>query len=123
MSLRTVAVILAFTAGAAVGAESRLAIRVSPVLSFAPANLMVRTVVAANQENRSIEVIAESDGFYRSSEIELDGDRAPRTTMFEFRSLPSGVYDVRAILKGPGGNRLASVERQVNVMEGGAADR
>jgi hypothetical protein len=123
MGLRAVAASLAFVAVAALGAESRVAIRVSPVLSFAPANLMVRTTVVANEENRSIEVIAESEGFFRSSEIELDGDRAPRTTMFEFRSLPSGVYDVRAILKGPGGNRLASAERRVNVMEGGVGDR
>ena len=123
MSLRSIPAILVFTAVAAFGAETRLTIRVSPLLSFAPANLMVRTVVAAHEENRSIEVIAESAGFYRSSEIELDGDRAPRTTMFEFRSLPSGVYEVRAILKGPGGNRLASADRRINIIEGGAADR
>jgi hypothetical protein len=114
---------LAFAVGAVLGAESRLAIRVTPVMSFAPANLMVRAVVTANEENRSIEVIAESDAFYRSSEIDLDGGRAPRTAMFEFRSLPSGVYDVRAILKGPGGSRLATAERQINIIESGITDR
>ena len=123
MSLRWIPAILTFSAVAALGAESRLAIRVSPLLSFAPANLMVRAVVAANEDNRSIEVVAESSGFYRSSEIELDGDRAPRTTMIEFRSLPSGIYDVRAVLKGPGGNRLAVAERQVNIIDTSSSER
>jgi hypothetical protein len=123
MTLRPLVASLAFTAVAALGAESRLTLGVTPVMSFAPANLKVRAVVSANEENRSIEVIAESAEFYRSGEIELDGDRAPRTTMVEFRSLPSGVYEIRAILKGPGGNRLAIAERQINIIESGIADR
>jgi hypothetical protein len=123
MSLRWTVASLAFTAVAALGAESRVAIRVSPELSFAPANLKVRTMVATSRENRSVEVIAESAQFYRSSEIELDGERAPRMQIVEFRSLPSGIYDVRAILKGPGGHRLAVAERQINIIESGITDR
>src|SRR5262249_12634924 len=79
----------------AVGADDPLALRVSPAVSFAPANLIVRATVEANADNRSMEVVAESADFYRSSAIELDGDRAPRTRMFEFRSLPPGVYEVK----------------------------
>lgn len=107
----------------ALGANERLAIRVSPSVAFAPANLVVRTTVEPDPQNRSIEIIAESPEFYRSSEMQLDGERAPRTTMFQFRSLPSGEYMVRAILKGQGGHELASVDRQVNVVEGSAVGR
>src|SRR5262245_10458074 len=84
-----------------VGAGERpgLSILVSPAVSFAPANLVVRATIAADSDNRAVEIVAESSDFYRSSEVQLDGDRAPRTTLFEFRSLPSGVYEVKAILR------------------------
>lgn len=101
------------------GASERLSMRVSPSVAFAPANLTVRTNVQANSENRTIEIIAESDEFYRSSETELDGDRAPRVTLLNFRSLPSGMYRVRAVLKGQGGREIAFVQSQVHVVESG----
>src|SRR5688500_16079454 len=107
MKLIVTAVAIAFlTAGSATSSE-RLAIRVSPSVAFAPANLVVRTQVTADRANRAIEVIAESPEFYRSSEMQLDGDRSPRTSIFEFRSLPVGSYVVRAVLKGTGGDELA----------------
>jgi hypothetical protein len=102
------------------GTRERLALKVSPAVSFAPANLIVRTTIEADQQNRAVEIIAESDGFYRSSEIQLDGDNAPRTTMFEFRSLPQGMYEVKAILYGSTGEPRAQVRQQVNVIASGA---
>ena len=61
-----------------------------------------------------------SKDFYRSSQIELNGDEAPRTTMFEFRSLPPGTYEVRAVLYGVSGDARAEVRQQVNVIASGA---
>ena len=115
-------VVLALTAGS-LGANERISMRVSPTVSFAPANLSVQTTVAADNSNRAIEIVAESPEFYRSSEMPLDGDRAPRTTRFEFKSLPGGNYDVRAVLKGVGGEELASVLSHVNVVETGTSSR
>jgi hypothetical protein len=107
----------------AVGADDRLSMRVSPAVAFAPANLNVHATIEADSGNRSIEIIAESPEFYRSSEIQLDGESAPRTTLFQFRSLPTGEYSVRGVLKGQGGRELASVERKVNIVESGASLR
>ena len=101
------------------GAGERLTLRVSPAVSFAPANLVVRATIQAAAENRAVEVVAESSEFYRSSEIELDGENAPRTNLFEFRSLPSGTYEVRVTLRGGDGRSLANVRQQVNVIEAG----
>jgi hypothetical protein len=101
------------------GAREPLAVRVSPAVSFAPANLIVRATVEADAGNRSIEIIAESPEFYRSSEIQLDGDNAPRTNSFEFRSLPSGTYEVKAILYGADGRPRAQARQQVNVIASG----
>lgn len=86
-------------------AGERLTLHVSPAVSFAPANLTVRTTVTTDPDNRAIEIVAESLDFYRSSEIPLDGDRAPRTFVLEFRSLPGGMYRVTAVLIGASGER------------------
>jgi hypothetical protein len=106
-------------AAAPVGAGVPLSVRVSPSVAFAPANLVVRTTVEADAHNRAISIEAESGEFYRSSEMQLDGDKAPRTETFEFRSLPSGVYEVKASLIGPDGKLRATARSEVNVISNG----
>jgi len=101
------------------GAGEKLTMRVSPEVSFAPAHLIVRTMIDSDKANRAIEIIAESSDFYRSSVIELDGDRAPRTSEVEFRSLPGGQYDVSATLIDASGEPRAYERRQVQVLAGG----
>jgi hypothetical protein len=113
-----VAAALLVMIGRPLGAGERIVVRVSPSVAFEPANLVVRTTVESNDENRSIEIIAESLEFYRSSEIPLDGARAPRTTLIEFRDLPSGFYYVRAVLRGSTGREIASAHDKINVIEG-----
>jgi hypothetical protein len=49
-------------------------------------------------DNRTLRVEADSGSFYRSSEVQLDGDKAPILTEFRLNSLPSGAYTVRATL-------------------------
>jgi hypothetical protein len=115
------AVVVVLILAVPIGAADRLAMRVSPAVAFAPANLVVKTMVEANKENRSIEISAESDEFYRSSEIQLDGDKAPRTTLFRFPSLPGGSYVVRAVLRGAGGHTIAYSETNMNVVAGGSS--
>jgi hypothetical protein len=105
------------------GAGERITMKVSPAISFAPANLVVRAMIEANAENRAVEIIAESQDFYRSSQIQLEGEKAPRTNTFEFRSLPPGTYEVRANLLGADGQQRAAVRQQINVIASGAGDR
>jgi hypothetical protein len=97
---------------------NRLNMRVTPTVAFAPADLTVRATVEASASNRAIEIIAESEDFYRSSEMPLDGDRAPRTTRFEFHGLPGGSYTVRAVLKGANDEELALAHQDINVVAG-----
>src|SRR6266542_2885757 len=105
------------------GASAKLIIQVSPAMAFAPANLRVRTMIEADVENRSVEVVAESEDFYRSSEVHLDGDRAPRTSVFEFRSLPPGAYDVTVKLLNASGRTRAFARSRISVMPSGSGDR
>src|SRR5262249_20185377 len=93
-----IGVLLVSSAPFHTGAKEKLTLRVSPAVAFAPANLVVRTTIEADPDNRAVQIRAESDDFYRSSEMQLNGDSAPRTTMFEFRSLPPGTYEVTAAL-------------------------
>jgi hypothetical protein len=99
-----------------VNATDRLAIVVSPHQSFAPASLVVRVHVAPDVANRALEVVAESDDYFRSSRVQLDGDGAPATSMLEFRSLPSGNYEVRVILIDSTGRQRASAREHVIVI-------
>jgi hypothetical protein len=77
-------------------------------------------MIEANAKNRAVAIVADSMDFYRSSVIQLDGEHAPRTTTFEFRSLPPGMYEVTATLIGADGSALATVRQQMNVIPGGA---
>jgi hypothetical protein len=109
------ALLVLCTAPLGAGTSERLTMRVSPTVSFAPAYLVVQTRVESDARNRSIEVIAESGDFYRSSEIPLDGDKAPRSLRFELRGLPGGSYTVAAVLKGSH-EVLALARQDINVV-------
>ena len=120
MKARCLVVAMVLTAIPVARAKEPLSIRVSPAFSFAPANIVIRTSVEPDAENRSIEVIADSAEFYRSSTMTLEGDRAPKTMMVQFRSVPPGDYEVTAMLIGVDGHRRAIARAQINVLESGA---
>jgi hypothetical protein len=112
---------LAVTPNGVVTAKEPLSIRVSPSVAFAPANMVVRTSIEPDASNRAVEIVADSDQFYRSSQVQLDGERAPRTSICEFRSLPPGAYEVKAALIGVDGRARAVARAHVNVVESGAS--
>src|SRR5262245_36126325 len=99
----------------ALNADQPLSVQVSPVLMPAPGYVSIRALVDASDENRALEITAESPDFVRGSTIQLDGRNAPRLSVFEFRDLPPGLYDVRAQLVGVHGKR-AAVNRFVQIV-------
>lgn len=115
--------ILMVTATLPLGAGEKMTMKVSPAVAFAPANLIVRAMILADPDNRAMEIVAESEDFYRSSTIQLEGEHAARTSMFEFRNLPPGTYEVRANLIGANGQQRATIRQQINVIASGAGDR
>ena len=102
-----------------VNGDSRLRIGVSPARSFAPATLRVRVWLDRNAENRTLAVVAASDDFYRSSEIQLDGEQAPEAVEFQFRDLPSGDYEVSGVLLDRTGRRRAAASERMKVISVG----
>lgn len=79
-------------------ATEKLSLHVTPNVSSAPSNLIVKAIVAKNAANRWLLVEADSGTFYRSSAIQLDGDKAPVVTHIRLSNLPSGEYAVSAVL-------------------------
>jgi hypothetical protein len=120
MSIRILALTAIIGAVMPASANDRVSLRVTPWVAFAPADLRVRATIDQHHDNRAVQIIAESDDFYRSSEVELAGQRAPRTTMIEFRSLPSGEYHVRALVKGSSGKAIAMTQQTVSIVVPGA---
>jgi len=92
-----------------------LTLQVSPVMTAAPAVISVRAVIEASDENRALEVVAQSSDFFRGSRIELDGRDAPPLSVFQYSNLPPGLYEVSAFLIGTGGQR-AAVSKIVKVV-------
>ena len=118
MQLR-VAVLVALTLGtlgATTGgaAEKRLRIDVMPRFSSAPGAFRVRAIVSPEQKNRSLEVVADSPNYYRSSTIALDGANAAAVTEMFLHNLPAGSYQVTVTLTDADGNRTSD-SREVGV--------
>lgn len=95
---------------------------VTPAVARAPAVLTVRVTVAPEPDNRTLEVIAESADFFRSSQVQVDGDRASALNVVQFRGLPTGLYRVTGVLVGVNGRR-AAVTRVAKVEPSPGADR
>src|SRR5262245_62039003 len=97
--------LIAMVVAPAIDGGEAMQMRVSPAVSVAPALLTVRINLESAEDNRALQVVAESADFYRSSEITLNGSNTNRLNVFEFRNLPSGVYYVTGVLTGVHGKR------------------
>jgi hypothetical protein len=99
----------------AVSSDQLVTIKVTPSISQAPAAIVVRTSVEPHQQNRILRVSIESDDFYSSSDMSLDGDQAPKVATFRFRNVPRGSFEVTAELGGVDG-RHGIISRTVRVI-------
>lgn len=102
LSMAAALVALALSAPVASGGE-RLSIRVTPALAFEPARLTIRTIIEPTEDARRLSVEVDSGSFSTVSEIPLEGKSSPRVNVIQLKNVPSGVYEVRAVLMGPTG--------------------
>ena len=93
-----------------------LTIAVSPAFAFAPATVRVRARIEPNADNRRLTIVADGVALYRSSEIQIDGEQAPRTFELSFRDLPGGEYQVSAVLTDTAGRQRAIARQATRVM-------
>ncbi len=119
MRVRAVQCGLLLAASGSVGAGEKISLKATPEISFAPAHLTVRTSIEPESDNRSLEIVIDSPSFYRSSTIQLNGDRAPRTALLEFRGVPGGSYEISARVRDQSGETRFFARRLVNVIGDG----
>jgi hypothetical protein len=87
--------------------EPNVAISVTPHTAFAPATVIITVTIEPDANNRELVVEADSDAYYRRSEMSLEGDNAARTHRLMFRGLPAGEYQISAAVGGSTGQRAA----------------
>lgn len=97
-------------------AGGQLKISVNPSFSYAPAVFRVRMSVPPDEANRYLELVADGDQFYRSSEIELEGMRSPVMFYFELKDIPEGDYRVSGTVKDRTGRERSTVYQEVKVI-------
>ena len=83
---------------------------------MAPATLVVDAVAEKDPANRAVQIQVDSQGYYRSSTMQLDGDEAPRTTTVRYEGVPGGSYEVRVTLFGSDGKERAATSQKVDVL-------
>jgi hypothetical protein len=117
MKLSTIALLVAGSIGASAGANASapFTLNVSPGVSLAPANVLVRARVVPDPDNRWLEIEADSGEFFRSSMVTLDGDSAPSVTEIAFKGLPGGEYQISVALHGSRGVR-GTMSRKITVI-------
>ena len=77
-------------------AKSIVEIRVRGHYYAAPATIPLIVAVEPGADNRALVVEMDGEDYYRSSEIELEGDKDKRLHTLQFKSLPAGNYSLRA---------------------------
>lgn len=97
-------------------ADNAISMRVSPKQAFAPVNLRVSVTIEPSADNRSVIIVADSDQFYRSSQIPLEGELAPRTINVEFKGIPGGEYEVSGTLVNSRGRQRAVTRQFARVL-------
>jgi hypothetical protein len=80
------------------------------------ANVRIRARIEPNPDNRRITVVADGAAFYRSSEMQLDGEQAPKVIELWFRDVPGGDYEIYAILTDSVGRQRAVAHHTTKVM-------
>ena len=84
-----------------------LTLRMTPRFVSAPGFLRSLIRVAPNDANRTLRVEIDSDNYYRSSDITLDGASAPTSHFVDWKEVPAGKYDLIVSVLGPSGDPRA----------------
>ena len=118
MRVRLFSLLVILVAGA--GAEpasgtEKLRMAVSPSVSFAPAIVRVRFNIERHADNRMLHVAVESDSYFRSSTIQIDGNDGPATVSLVYESLPPGEYVIAGFLMDASQHNRAVAHRETTV--------
>jgi len=77
------------------GGRAVLQTRVWPSVAIAPATVRIEVLLETNDDNRVLQIVADSGDYLRSSTIALPGARAARFHNVTYRSMPAGDYEIQ----------------------------
>lgn len=87
---------------------------VYPSVALAPATIRIQVRMQPVATDRLVRVVADAEAFYRSSEWEIEGDRAPRLTpRWAIVDVPAGEYTIVATI----GSRTQMRARDTRIVE------
>lgn len=98
-----------------------VSVRINPSVAIAPTTLAIRVNVAPQPENRALEIVVDSNDFYRLSRMQLEGDKGPVTNTLKIGGVPAGDYEVTATVIGADGRRTTTARAHAEVMSTGSA--
>jgi hypothetical protein len=102
--------VVAVIAGQPASGGQRIALHVTPAVAMEPALLTVRATIEPSDENRKLTVTVDSGDYSTSSDIPLEGRNASRLSVLELHDVPSGLYEITAIVSGANGPIASSVQ-------------
>jgi hypothetical protein len=120
MRLGALVIATSLIGGSSLGARPALDLHVSPAVSSAPATVKIRITVPPDAGNRALEIMADSDVYFRSSHVPLEGEDAPGNIFLEYRNLPAGEYQVRGVLVNAQGKPVAVAQSILTIVGMGA---
>jgi hypothetical protein len=88
------------------GAAAPLLLNVTPQVAASPGAFRAIAMVQRHTANRKLVLAVDSEAYFRSSTIELEGEDAPVRHVRIFDHLPAGMYEVSAVLTRSDGTRI-----------------
>jgi hypothetical protein len=85
--------------------ESPITVHVSPAVAIEGSAVQATVRVVPNSDNRLLRIMVDSENYFRSSDVELNGDDAATTHYLALNSLPAGEYSFVAVVYGTHGER------------------
>ncbi len=83
----------------------KLTVRVTPLILLTRSDARGIVTVPRHHDNRVLRVILESDDYFSTSDIQLDGEDAAQNHLLYWRGLPPGSYSVTVEVYGSAGLR------------------
>ncbi len=96
--------------------QPALAVRLTPRIAFGPSNVRALIQVEPHPDNRLLRVTIDSGGYYRSTDIQLEGAETPKSHFVVWKSVPPGQYIFAATVFGPGVIRHRAVQHEFQLL-------
>lgn len=91
--------------------DAPLAVRVTPRFALVGAWVQTAVRVTPDADNRLLRIMVDSEDYFRSSDVQLDGAYAARTHYLRLKDLPAGEYSLLAVVYGSRGERARMQHR------------